>query len=341
MVSQTMASGRIEQGFDAATRSAAFLRRAPYACVRATGADALDLLHRLSTNDLRRLRTGQAARTILTNEKGRMIDLITVAALEDGLLLLVSRGNEHHFQRWIEKYTIAEEISLANLSKETSLACIVGPRSLEAAAALAGRAATADGIAVVQDGRRRLTVVTASARWGWEVYLVSAVGTDDREDGDHLLEDRCRDAGVAIISPDEFECARISRARPAFGSEISESYTPHDAGLAEFISTTKGCYVGQEVLARMVTYQKARKGLIGFTSALPLPATGGKALLFKDDVEVGVLTSSSPRPVYGRSLGLGIVRTDLVSLGDTVAVGEPDADVTCRIVPLPIELSSG
>lgn len=111
MVSQTMASGRIEQGFDAATRSAAFLRRAPYACVRATGADALDLLHRLSTNDLRRLRSGQVARTILTNEKGRMIDLITVAALEDGLLFLVSRGNEHHVQRWIEKYTIAEEIS--------------------------------------------------------------------------------------------------------------------------------------------------------------------------------------------------------------------------------------
>ena len=337
-----MPSGRIEQGFDAATRSAAFLRRAPYACMRATGADALDLLHRLSTNDLRRLRTGQAARTILTNEKGRMIDLVTVAALEDGLLLLVSRGNEHHFQRWIEKYTITEDISLASLRKETSVACIVGPRALESAAALAGRAVPADGIAVVQDGRRRLTVVAASARWGWEVYLVSAGEADDREadDGDHLLEDRCRDAGIAIISRDEFECARISRARPAFGSEISESYTPHDAGLAEFISTTKGCYIGQEVLARMVTYQKARKSLIGFTSALPLPATGGRALLFRDDVEVGVLTSSSPRPVYGRSLGLGIVRTDLVSLGDTVAVGEPDADVTCRVVPLPIELSS-
>jgi tRNA-modifying protein YgfZ len=331
-----MASDRIEQGFDAATRGAAFLRRAPYACVRATGADALDLLHRLSTNDLRRLRAGQVARTILTNEKGRMIDLVTVAVLEDGLLLLVSRGNEHHLQRWIEKYTITEDISLAGLSKESELACIVGPRALESAAALVGRAVPADGIAVVQDGRRRLTVVTASARWGWDVYLVS-VG--DADDGDHVLEDRCRDAGITVISRDAFECARISRARPAFGSEISESYTPHDAGLAEFISTTKGCYIGQEVLARMVTYQKGRKGLIGFTSALPLPETGGRALLFKDDVEVGVLTSSSPRPVYGRSLGLGIVRTDLVSLGDTVAVGEPDADFTCRIVPLPIELS--
>ena len=331
-----MAPDRIEQGFDAATRSAAFLRRAPYACLRASGADALDLLHRLSTNDLKRLRTGQVARTILTNEKGRMIDLVTIAALEDGLLLFVSRGNEHHFLRWIEKYTITEDISLANLSKDTDLACLVGPRALESAAVLAGRVIPADGITVVQDGRKRLTVVSASARWGWEVYLLSARDVDS---GDHVLDDRCRDAGITVIGRDDFECARIARARPAFGSEISEAYTPHDAGLAEFISTTKGCYVGQEVLARRVTYQKARKSLIGFTSALALPEAGGRALLFKDDVEVGVLTSSSPRLVYGRSLGLGIVRTDLVSLGDTVAVGEPDADLTCRVVPLPIELS--
>ncbi len=316
-----MASGRNEQGFDAATRGVAFVRHAPYACLRAGGRDALDLLHRLSTNDLQRVRTGHVVRTILTTEKGRM--------------MFVSRGNEHHFQRWIEKYTIAEDITLTNLGRDAELACLVGPGSLESAAHLAGRSIPADGIAVVQDGSARMTFVSASARWGWEVYLLVASGSGD---GGHHLEVMVRDAGIAVIGKDDFEAARIARARPAFGAEISEAFTPHDAGLSEFISTTKGCYIGQEVLARMVTYQKARKGLIGFMSALPLPEAGGKALLFRDDVEVGVLTSSSPKQVYGRSLGLGIVRTDLVSLGDSVAVGEPDADLTCRVVPLPIEL---
>jgi len=335
MASDVMASGRIEQGFDAATRGVAFLRQAPYACLRAGGADALDLLHRLSTNDLKRARAGQVIRTILTNEKGRMIDLVTIAVLEDGLLLFVSRGNEHHFQRWVEKFTITEDIRLTNPGRDAGIACLVGPGALENAAVLAGRAVPADGITVVNDGRVRLTVVSASARWGWEVYLLTASAPDN---GNQSLEDKCRESGITVIGSSDFECARIARARPAFGAEISEAFTPHDAGLSEFVSTTKGCYVGQEVLARMVTFHKARKGLIGFTSALPLPDAGAKALIFKDDVEVGVLTSSSPRPVYGRSLGLGIVRTDLVSLGDMVAVGEPDADLTCRVVPLPIEL---
>ena len=330
-----MAPGRIEEGFDSATRRAAFLGRAPYACLRVGGADALDLLHRLSTNDLKRLRAGQTARTILTNEKGRMIDLVTVAVLDDGLLLIVSRGNEHHFQRWIEKFTITEDITFSNITRDAEIGCLVGPSALESASLLAGCPVPADGIIVVPDGSRPLTVVSTSARWGWEVYLLS---TGEADHAGPILEDRCRDAGIAVIGRNDYECARIARARPAYGSEISEAFTPHDAGLAEFISATKGCYVGQEVLARMVTYQKARKGLIGFISALPLPSDGGKALLFKDDVEVGVLTSSSPRQVYGRTLGLGIVRTDLVSLGDSVAVGEPDADVTCRVVPLPIEL---
>jgi folate-binding protein YgfZ len=330
-----MAAGGIEARFDAATRRAAFLTRAPYACLRAGGSDALDLLHRLSTNDLSRLRTGQTTRTILTTEKGRIIDLVTVAALEDGLLLFVSRGNEHHFQRWIEKFTITEDITLTPMSRDADISFIVGPEALEAAALVAGRHVPADGITVARNGTRSLTVVSASARWGWEVCLIGAGESDVSA---QALEARCRDAGIAVIDRDDFECARIARARPAFGAEISEAFTPPDAGLAEFVSQTKGCYIGQEVLARMVTYNKARKGLVGFTSALALPDAGAKALLFKDDVEVGVLTSSGPRPVYGRRLGLGIVRLDLVSLGDSVAVGEPDADVTCRIVPLPIEL---
>jgi folate-binding Fe-S cluster repair protein YgfZ len=210
-----MGSGRSESGFEAATRHAAFLRRAPYACLRVSGADALDLLHRISTNDLKRLRTGQVTRTILTNDKGRMIDLVTVAALEDGLLLLVSRGNEHHFQRWVEKYTITENISLASLSKDAEVSCLIGPEALERASILAGRPVPADGIMVVQDGAGRLTVVSASARWGWDVYMLTA---GDAESGARVLEQRCRDAGITVIGRDDFECARISRARPAFGS---------------------------------------------------------------------------------------------------------------------------
>lgn len=328
-----MSSAGREHGFEAATKDAAFLRRAPCACLRASGADAADLLHRLTTNDLKRVRTGQVIRTVVTNEKGRMIDLLTVAVLEDGLLLFVSRGNEHRFQRWIEKFTITEEIALTNLTRDADISWLIGPAALERASLIAGYQVPADGIVTIQDGRRQLTVASASARWGWEVYLMSA---GDGASDDHVFEDRCRDAGIAVIDQADFECVRIARARPAFGSEISESFTPYDAGLAEFISTTKGCYVGQEVLARMVTYQKARKGLLGFTSALRLPEAGGGTQLFKDEIEVGVLTSSSPRPVYGRWLGLGIVRTDLAALGDTVAVGEPDADCTARVVPLPI-----
>ena len=245
-------------------------------CARA-GADALDLLHRLSTNDLKRARTGQVVRTILTTEKGRMIDLVTIAVLEDGLLLFVSRGNEHHFQRWIEKFTITEDITLdGSRAGTTELACLVGPRCAGERGCPCGtcRARGRDRRRPGRDARR----LTRRHR---ERPVGMGRLSAERERIRQRRSSSSKTDAAMPASPSSAETtsnARASpRARPAFGSEISEAFTPHDAGLAEFISTTKGCYVGQEVLARMVTYQKARKGLIGFTSALPLPEAGGKA----------------------------------------------------------------
>jgi folate-binding protein YgfZ len=326
---------RPEHGFEAAARGAAFLRDAPYVCLSARGADALDLLHRLSTNDLRQLHKGQVARTILTSEKGRMIDLVTVAVLDDGLLLLVSRGNEENFRRWIEKFTITEDITLAVSGTDVEVSCLIGPGALEKAATLAGKSVPPGVAARSKDRSNETTIMSTGARWGQEILFVS----ENRTRG-NILEDRCRDAGAAVIDASDFECARIARARPAFGFEITEAFTPHDAGLGEFISTTKGCYVGQEVIARMMTYQKIRKGLIGFTSAAALPKAGDRPQLFKDETEIGVLTSASPHQVHGRSLGLGIVRMDQVSVGDTLSVGEPESNLTCRVVPLPMEFTS-
>lgn len=213
--------------------------------IKMSGRDALDFLHRLSTNDIRRLEIGGQSVTVLTNEKGRLIDVITVIRNEDHLLLLTSANNQETVIKWLDHYVIMENIRFEDVTESTVELRFFGSESDLLAQRLVGTLQQQEPMPVSKP------VVFGSGKW-----LVIANRSSTRAILDHLQRNNLQPVGQQSV-----ECQRIESGQPLFRCELTEKYNPIEAGLLEFISFTKGCYVGQEVIARLDSYDKVTRAL--------------------------------------------------------------------------------
>jgi folate-binding protein YgfZ len=136
-----------------------------------------------------------------------------------------------------------------------------------------------------------------------------------------------------------FEMHRIHRGQPAVGKEITEEYNPHEVGLYPFINFEKGCYIGQEVIARLDSYQKVQRQLIGVmlevdeASTLPTFDTG--VPIYLGEQLIGQLTSACFSPECGQGLGLAVVRKQFAASTEPVQIRWPELSVVGRLRTLP------
>ena len=325
--------GDASSEYAAALVSVAVYDASSMGCLKATGADVLDLLHRLSTNAVESLTAGQGASTILTDDRGRIIDLITVANLGDYILLLTSPNLQQRIVQWLDKYTILEDIEVEDLTGSTHVIGLVGPSAANVARALTG--------------------VDADALQPYHSQAISAAGTGghvlrcdmgqlpnlyligEEASGDALWRSAV-EAGARPMGLEAYQALRVELGIPANGSELGDAYNPLEAGLMGAISFTKGCYIGQEVIARLDTYQKVQRRLVSLK--LTGPAEPGMRLV-RDDREVGVITSVSRLPSSGQLRGLGYVRTAAAEAGATFDL--QDAEGVASIEALLEPLGSG
>jgi folate-binding protein YgfZ len=144
-------------------------------------------------------------------------------------------------------------------------------------------------------------------------------------------------AGCRPIGSIAYEAYRISRGLPSRPGEISELYNPYDISLTDDVSYTKGCYIGQEVIARLDTYQKSKRRLAGLLFEGLAPGREGQRLL-KGERDIGVLTSALNVPVGGFYFGLGVI-TDADALPGQVLVAG-DSRAQGKVAPFPISAAA-
>ena len=264
---------------------------------------------------------GSGAHTVLTSNKGRIVDVIFVLRRPDHLLLLTGEGNETKVAEWIDFYTIIEDTRVEDITATTASASLMGPGAAGLLASLAGPDSSiagdegAAGVAI--DGvpataiRRDVGAIPA--------FDLVAPGADGQ-----ALREALMDAGARPIERDAMELARIEQGVPAFGAELSESYNPLEAGLQHMVSYTKGCYIGQEVIARLTTYDKVQKRLVRLSWATGDEVGAGERLML-DGKQAGVVTSAIRDPRTGSGAGLGYVRKALAEPGTqlTAEAGAP------------------
>ena len=287
--------------------------------LHAIGADALDLLNRLSTNKVIDLVPGEGAPTILTTDQGRILDLIHVVNLEDHILMITSPELQQTIIDWLDKYTIMEDLEVEDHTTADTLLHLLGPQSRQWLEQTGG---------VDLDGLSAYGAVSAQiAETGVQVidkpfgplpgFALVLSNQDAPALWNNLVE-----TGVIPIGTEAYDTVRVENAVPAYGNEMGQPYNPLEAGLIGSIDFAKGCYIGQEVIARLDTYQKVQKHLVTLRfspDATPSPGAG----LVQDGKVIGRVTSLGSIPDGGDTIGMGYVRKAFASEGVTLELETP------------------
>ena len=323
-------SADFEAGYRALTTGAALIDRTGCSRILLAGKDVLDLLNRLSTNSLLDLSTGAAMGSVLTSDRGRIVDvLLIVRRAEHELLLLSGAPSSQASMDWIDRFTFDEDARLKDISPETVQMAIAGPEAQETVRRMAGRAAASLGpnayLQIDIAGVRADVVRTDSPGPPcWEFI----VPVSEREP----LTALARVEGAELAGLSAWESVRTEMGVPAQGHEFTGEANPLEAGIKHLVSFTKGCYVGQEVIARLDTYDKVQRILAGLVSDAPL--TPGAALT-SGGHDAGRITSAAYSPSLRRQIGLGLVRRSHADAGSRL--DSPSGPVT--IAPLPLKLN--
>jgi folate-binding protein YgfZ len=300
----------------AARRGATVADRSDLARLRVGGPDAVALLHRISTQDVRGLAPGRATRAGFTDAKGNVVAAFLLLRPREGPLEIVSdAGLEGTIRCWIERYAITEEVRLEGGAPAAFVLC--GPR----AAAVLGDAAGADLAALSPDGvaegeaagaRLAAARIFPDPRAG---FLVLVEEGEPRRAWEALVASGARPAGRAVL-----EALRIEAGIPAHGLELTAETNPLEAALEDAVSWTKGCFTGQETLARLRTYGGVRRRLVRLDLPGDPPAPGSPVRAAGR--EVGRVTSAAALPGEARSVALALVAAD-VPAGDLEVAGRP------------------
>ena len=303
--------------------------------LKATGEDALDLINRLSTNGIVNLAPGEGAPTILTTDRGRILDLLGVVNTGEYVLLITSPGCQQAVIDWLDKYTIMEELTVEDVSAATAHFTICGPRGREALAKtltlpeeeiLVEEMDTYAALPVTLGGHGVLVVNRPLGELAaLDVLMETAVATDVWE----ALEE----AGATPVGMDAFNTALVRHGIPRHGREMGDAYNPLEAGLIGSVDFAKGCYIGQEVIARLDTYQKVQRYLVRLRFSADAVVEEGAGLEL-DGLRVGQVTSLAVIPATGELAGLGYVRTARANPGQTLNLAAP-ASGSAEIMDLP------
>lgn len=325
-----MTAVQTSTAYQAVLDGAAFMDESTFGRIRMRGESALDLLQRLSSNDVLRLRPGQGTRTVLTSPIGRIIDLLTVYRLADSVLVIT--GAERGplvFGHLRKNIFFNDKVTLEALGGSHAQFTLYGPTAAMLLADLAG--------VVVADLPLNNSVQATLAGAEITVARVLPIGGAGfrllvpAEHAD-VVRAALAEAGAATVDAATFDMLRVEQGYAAVGNELSAEYIPLETGLSDAISFTKGCYVGQEIIARMESRGRLAKQLRGLrlsgdTAALALPAK-----LAVDGKEAGDLTSIAHSPRFG-PIALAYVRSAHADAGTHVAIG--DTGVTGEVVALP------
>ena len=292
-----------------------------YGCLKATGEDALDLLNRLSTNKVDHLEPGHWAPTVLTSDRGRIVDLLCVVRAGDHVLLLTSPGQQQPVIEWLDKYTIMEDLEVEDVSRSTAVVALAGAGA-DAALGLAGdepeylpgRIYPATTVTV--GGSVAIAVSRPLGNLPCRLLIAPA-------DAAEAVTGALAEAGAMTADADEWEILRVLSGNPAFGSEMGEPYNPLEAGLIGAIDFTKGCYIGQEVIARLDSYDRVQKYLAVLRFSGGSDATVGASLAHEGRT-AGTVTSLYRTP-GGELRGLGYVRTAAAEPGQALELQAPSS----------------
>jgi len=236
--------------------------RSESAIIKFSGNDVLEFLQRLTTNDVSSLESYHYITTLFTNEKGRLIDRTSLIKIDDDYYLVGSKKNENVLLRWIEKYIITEDVQSENYSNKYVILDIIGPQAESYLTLICGK--DVDGLD--NNVLHRINIegingfLLKKESYNEKLYWLLSEVENEIPLVNYLLNHKSV-FDLSMIGEEAFNHYRVINKIPAYPNEINDKFNPHEAGLINDISFNKGCYIGQEIIARLKTYDKVQKSL--------------------------------------------------------------------------------
>jgi folate-binding protein YgfZ len=322
--------GDVEAEYRAA-RQAVALHDATYReALRITGEDRVSFLHGMVTQEVKGLAAGAATYAAMITVKGAMVADARLLRREADLLLDLEPGMGAKVQEFLGKFLISEDAELHEATGELGVLRLLGPRTAELLGAVAGGPFAP----LPPDATRTFTLA------GQEVLVVGRPG----QEGVDLLVPRggleavwkalVAAGGAFGLKPlgwRAHEMLRVEAGVPRYGQDMVDTTIPLEANLTSAISYNKGCYIGQEVIARATFRGHMNRKLAGLLLGSTEAAPGTE--LKKDGKKVGWVTSVVRSPLKGQTVALGYVHRDHLEPGTVLALGDGPAEATVATLP--------
>jgi folate-binding protein YgfZ len=331
--------------YHAVTTGSGWADRSHRARIEVRGADRVKFLNNLTTNDVKRLSVGGGCESFVTSLQGKTLAYVSLLAAEDFILLRSERAAWSNLAPHFEKYGLFDDVTWRDVSESTFEWHFAGPSADDAL-----RQLTSDDkrtfveapelshqLGVLADRSARFIHESPTGRAGWSIVAA-------RDD-----EDAIRQAVLSLgddlrprsIDAETFNVLRIEAGTPEFGRDITSDNLPQEIGRdARAINFVKGCYLGQETVARIDALGHVNKIFRGLRiEGDSAPASGSR--LEADGKPVGTITSAAYSPGWGQPIALAIIRLTSATAGTRLTVLQNDQQVPAVVCDLPMLPGAG
>jgi folate-binding protein YgfZ len=309
-----------------------------------SGTEAIQFLNGLITNDMKTLAENSWMAAAFPNVQGRLIASVRVARLHDevtekksspAFLIDTEAATHDRVLKNIERFTLAGDFRVTDITSQSATLSLQGTRASEIAGKVFGPQ-------VSSLGSKQLAQIAGQE--GSSVGLIVLRATHTGADGFDIIVDAARaislwndlkTAGAQPIGYDALETLRIEAGIPRHGVDMDETNVVTEALFDDTVSYTKGCYLGQEIIARIKYRGHVAKRLSGLVFDQKAELEPGAAVESEAGKEIGRLTSVTYSPRLDRTIALGYLKYDYLSVGTTVKVASENNEFVARVAELP------
>ena len=296
------------KGYEALRTKAAWLDVSGRGKLRVNGEDRARLLHAMTTNHIEQLTPGTGCYAYFLSAQGRILADVNVLCREDYFLLDTEPETREKVYRHLDKFIIADDVTLEDQTAETATIALEGPASAAVLKTLGAPAPESDcGSEEWKSGLVVRATITGGPGW----FLMAPAGAKNE------LIQRLEAVGAESGDDEAFRTVRIENARPRYGEDLSERYLAQEANQARALHFTKGCYLGQEIVERVRSRGQVHRILVPILLDTTAPPPSGTRLQHLG-ASVAEITSSAYSPSLGKVVALAYVRTEHAGAGESL-----------------------
>ncbi len=308
----------VPEGYDALSNGAAWMDVSSRGRIKLIGEDRARLLHAMTTNHVQQLTPGTGCYAFFLSAQGRILADANLLCLDEYFLLDTEPEIREKLYQHIDKYIIADDVTLEDVTDSLAAIAVEGPQSAEIMRKLGAPVRDAEYGSDVWDSYlvARLSYVGAS---GFVILLPTAEKLQ--------LVSRIEAAGATPASAEAFRVVRIENGRPRYGEDISERFLAQETNQTRALHFSKGCYLGQEIVERVRSRGQVHRVLTPLRIDSSTPPEPGTKLVDASGANAAEITSAAFSPALNKVVALAYVRVEHAKPNEKLRLGEIEATV--------------